>query len=276
MRLLWLTDVHLNFLPGGSMVFPVEPWFDAVLVTGDIAEATSLRELFGDFAKDLAVPVYFVLGNHDFYKGSFGAVYGIAREMAATIPNLCWLDEAEPVLLDDQTALAGNQGWFDGVLGDPNWSMVVMSDFELIDDLAVAYEPHRWVSGDRKKLLAKLRALGRRHARAAQPKLLAALALRRDVIFATHFPPFEGATWHAGKQSDNDWLPWFSCAAMGEMLDTVAAAHPHNRILVLCGHTHGEGVYYRAPNLRVLTGKARYGVPQVAGFFPKPFDGWGP
>ncbi len=54
-----------------------------------------------------------------------------------------------------------------------------------------------------------------------------------------------------------------SCLAVGEVLRSVMAAHPHRELLVLCGHTHGEGEVQILPNLFVRTGGARYGAPRI-------------
>jgi hypothetical protein len=66
MNLLWITDPHLNFLPGveASRVLggylSQEYSFDAVILSGDIAEAPTLRSLLFAFAKGIApCPIYF-------------------------------------------------------------------------------------------------------------------------------------------------------------------------------------------------------------------------
>ena len=41
------------------------------------------------------------------------------------------------------------------------------------------------------------------------------------------------------------------------------AAAPDHQMTVLCGHTHGGGEAQVLPNLRVLTGDARYGQPVI-------------
>lgn len=270
MKLCWITDPHLNFLPPKpTLGFTAKPWYDAIVMTGDIAEAPSLLRLLYEYADNepFDCPIYFVLGNHDYYRGSFEWVRQQVAE-ADLGSRLIWLDAADPILLDGETALVGAEGWYDGVLGDSYGSGVVMSDFKLIEDL-------RGASYNRGVLLGVLRERARLSVAAVRPKLLAALYLRKKVVFATHYPPFEGACWHEGKVSDKDWLPWFTCAAMGEMLSAMAANHLDSQILVLCGHTHGEGVYQHAPNLRVLTGKAAYGVPMVAGLVTSDsFAGW--
>ena len=63
--------------------------------------------------------------------------------------------------------------------------------------------------------------------------------------------------------SDDDWLPFFTCAAVGEVLRAAMSAHPDARMTVLCGHTHGAGVVDVLPNLRVITGGADYGAPAL-------------
>jgi 3',5'-cyclic-AMP phosphodiesterase len=61
------------------------------------------------------------------------------------------------------------------------------------------------------------------------------------VIVATHVPPFREAAWHQGLPSGDDFLPYFACKAMGDVLLAVAQSHPGCQILVLCGHTHAGG-----------------------------------
>jgi hypothetical protein len=75
------------------------------------------------------------------------------------------------------------------------------------------------------------------------------------------------ACWYEGRISNDDWLPHFTCKAVGEVLLEGARASPGRQLLVLCGHTHGEGSAQPLPNLRVLTGGAEYGHPKLAGFF---------
>jgi len=279
MRLLWATDIHLNFLkaPGAAQTFGaylgVEQEFDAVVVTGDIAEAPSVRVLLESFARGVGKPIYFVLGNHDFY---FGSIAGVEKELSEILlPNLVWLDQApDPILLDPDTALVGQGGWYDGLLGDAEKSRVLLSDFELIRDFKPLFHEQTWLFeyGGRADLLDKIRTLSKQHAGAARAKLLEAVKLRKHVILATHYPPFAGACWHEGKISDQHWMPWFTSGAMGAMLGEVAAEHPDHRFLVLCGHTHSPGVYEHLPNLLVLTGKAVYGAPDVAGLLELPLD----
>jgi len=74
---------------------------------------------------------------------------------------------------------------------------------------------------------------------------------------------FRDATWHQQQISDDNWLPHFSCKAVGDALRHAAESNPGCQMLVLCGHTHGGGEAQILDNLRVLTGEAEYGRPEV-------------
>jgi Icc protein len=319
MKIVWITDPHLNFLTstqihkfarsiGGHAA-------DAVVITGDIAEAPNLKHCLNEFASSLkGTDIYFVLGNHDLYRGSFAgsgqtlrykapemdeiearfiasmteaAKQEVARHLAAgrmppgeigLAPNLIWLEDIPPIeLAPSGVGLLGNMGWFDGVHGDALGSNVVMNDFESIADLRPFYHRLTWdVPGCRQDMIDRLGDIADGMACDAKGWLNEACKKYKKIVFATHFPPFKEACWHEGAVSDKNWLPWFTSAAMGKALDEVAAANPETRILVLCGHTHSPGVYRRAENLMVVTGKAVYGAPSVAGLIDEgSFEGWG-
>ena len=58
-------------------------------------------------------------------------------------------------------------------------------------------------------------------------------------------------------------IPWEGSVAVGDVLVEVVTDRPKNQVTVLCGHTHHAGVAQILQNLRVLTGSAEYGAPQV-------------
>lgn len=261
MRLAWLTDLHLNFLyPDHAAAFfedvlAQEP--DALLISGDITDARQLIPMLRQIDARLGLPLYFVLGNHDYYHGSFQAVRAAVSALAASSPTLTWLNEAGVVPLTNETALVGHDGWGDARLGNVLTTEVVLNDFLHIEELHAAFR------GGRTALVAKLNALGDEAAAHLRHHLPAALATHRRVIVVTHVPPFREACWHEGGLSDDDFLPYFACQATGDVLREVMAAHPEQEALVLCGHSHGAGAVDILPNLRVLTGGAIYGSPEV-------------
>lgn len=69
MKLLWLTDIHFGFLARLAEQAP-----QAVLLGGDLSAAPRLAEDLESIGAALQVPIYFVLGNHDFYYGSIKKV----------------------------------------------------------------------------------------------------------------------------------------------------------------------------------------------------------
>ena len=148
----------------------------------------------------------------------------------------------------------GHDGWADGRLGDYPNSDVVLNDYYLIEEL-------RWL--DPRERLKRLNALGDEAAAHFRALLPEAFERFSHLIVVTHVPPFREASCHQGQPSNDNWLPHFSCKAVGEALVEAMTAHPDRQMTVLCGHTHGAGEAQILPNLLVLTGGAVYGEPRV-------------
>ena len=251
MRLAWATDIHLDFArPEVYSAFLdslASDDCDAVLITGDIGEAGTWKRHVAAIETRAAKPVWFVLGNHDYYRSSIAGVRAGARDKG-------WLPGRGVVLLSEETALVGHDGWADGRLGDYVGSRVMLNDYLLIADLV---SPSRFVRQARMRELADEAAAHFRH------WIPAAAQRRRRILVATHVPPFRDACWHEGRISDDEWLPHFSCAAVGDALLDAADTYPEHEFTVLCGHTHGSGYVRMRPNLEVFTGGAEYGDPIV-------------
>lgn len=287
-RVAWITDPHLNFLRkseyvtdfGASVIEEHRP--QSVIITGDIGEHDNFVELLNRFNDGLqshvnsssadaykATPVhlYFVLGNHDAYGGSIASARKHATRLSLLSSTITYLTMGEVVELTPTVALVGNDGWYDARHGYPVGSNVDMNDFYHIAELSSSNDPDGYLMvrepRPRKRVIEACQVIADRYAAEAMVSLRAALAAYSTVVFATHVPPFVEATWHEGAHSNNDWLPWSSNKAMGDMLAIEADNHPHRQILVPCGHTHGEGEFMARPNLRVLTGAANYGMPAV-------------
>lgn len=261
-RVGWVSDVHLNFVdPRGVRRFFRElaaQDADAWLLTGDIAEARSLAKFLQMFEGALSAKTFFVLGNHDFYGAALKSVRCTTREFVSRSQRLVWLTDVGPQQLSSDVAIVGDDGWADGRLGNPLGTPVELADFFAIEDLAGL---------DRRDLVWNLRELGDSAAGRLEPKLRQAATTSRRVIVLTHVPPFWEASWHEGHLSDRDWVPWFTCSAVGDALMACAAAHPEVSFTVLCGHTHSSGVCSPAPNLLVYTAQAEYGTPHMQAVF---------
>ena len=259
-RLAWATDVHLNFLAAiGIDAFCeglARQEADAILLTGDIAEGPSLASLLSLVAAELKTTIYFVLGNHDYYRSSIPRVREAVTALSARSPWLVYLPAAGVVKLSREVALVGVDGWSDGRFGDYARSPIMLNDYLLIAELAGLGKAAR---------LDRLHGLGDAEAEHLRGPLAEALAGHARVLVATHVPPFKEACWHDGKVSNDDWLPHFSCQAVGEVLREAALKRPERKIRVLCGHTHSAGTAEILPNLKVMTGGAEYGEPRVQG-----------
>lgn len=258
MRAVWATDIHLNFLNSKeretffSSILEQNP--DALFITGDIAEAPTLEPLLMEMSQSIQIPLYFVLGNHDFYYSSIPQVRISLQKFCDAHQNLTYLSGNGIVQLTKKTALMGHDGWGDGRLGNYAQSPVRLSDNVLIQELeGLDYE----------KMIQKLRQFGDEAASAIQISLYEALDAYQHIIFLTHVPPFKEACWYQGRVGADDWLPFFTCKALGDALYEIMQEQEKCQLTVLCGHTHNAGIAQILPNLRVLTGSAEYGAPRV-------------
>ena len=262
MKAIWLNDLHLEFLE--ELAFEQflrqleDIHADAVLIAGDIAQAPTVEAFLRQLQDRLGGPVYFVLGNHDFYRGSISEVRSDIRSLAAGGSGLHWLSECDAIPLTDRVSLVGHDGWGDGRLGDYENSRVQLNDFALIADLSGL---------GRQERLQRLIRLGDEAAEHLGAVLPGALARSEHVVVVTHVPPFQEAAWYGGQYSAPDWLPFFSCKAVGDLLAGTMRQHPDKTMTVLCGHTHGGGQSQILPNLLALTGPARYGHPAIQKIF---------
>lgn len=247
MRATWLTDIHLNFLRPRALqqfydrVKAEQP--DALLVTGDIGESDSVVRFVDELGEQTGAPVYFVLGNHDYYRSSIR----IVRDHATRGTRRgTYLQHVDPIQLTERTVLLGVDGWGDARCGDLS-STVQLSDWNLIEDF-------RRARSDRAARCEILQRLGANEGRALRERLERVPPGARELLILTHVPPFPGACVYGGQQSDPSWLPWFTCIATGEALADYADAHPEVELTVLCGHSHGIGTCRPWPNLEIRTG----------------------
>src|SRR5678816_1871937 len=104
-RVLWLTDIHINFLKPVQLekfyqlINQEKP--DRVLISGDVGEAPRLQYYLQQLESRLPYPIYFVLGNHDYYGASFEDVKSLMQVMTHRFPRLHWLPLDGVVELSD-------------------------------------------------------------------------------------------------------------------------------------------------------------------------------
>jgi len=276
-RVAWLTDIHLDHLTefvddskanGNSVrkeisksqveffcqkVIAVNP--DSVVITGDISTANGIELHLSWLERYLpGVPVYFVLGNHDYYNGSINGVRSAIAKYNGTKTRTGWLNVMKVVKLTERTALVGHDGWYDG--GYSNWfkSNLCMNDYFLTNDFM--FQPRTL---QYQRILELATECGHHIDRYVHE---AASKGFQHVLFATHVPPFrENSRAPDGSLSDEDWLPNMSSKIAGDALLKAAKAFPRVKFTCLSGHTHTAWEQTYRPNLTCITGNAKYGDP---------------
>lgn len=231
---------------------------DVLIISGDIAQAPTIKRYLLKMAQSLTVPIYFVLGNHDYYHGSISGVRSAVTRLSEESSRLHWLNVSGIVYLSRKTCLVGHDSWCDARLGDYDQSSVILNDFLLISELSGL---------TRKELLLRLNRLGDEAAEHFKTVLPEAIKSAEHIVVLTHVPPFLEAAWYNGQYCEPDWLPFFSCKAVGDVLTETMKKHQDKRMTVLCGHTHGGGMSRILPNLVSWTGQVSYGQPVIQEIF---------
>lgn len=171
MRLAWITDPHLDHLPGSARLFAQyireETACDAAVITGDISTSQRIVEDLQALSEGLETPVYSVLGNHDYYYSSIDSVHESLNRVKSD--SVRWLDEEHAIQLSESTALIGVGGWYDARLGLAESSTLMMQDFQIIKDFS------HFSRKDRLDRIELIRSLADRAADLAREKLSTAL-----------------------------------------------------------------------------------------------------
>ena len=257
-KIAWITDIHFDFIE----YFMIERFLDkllesgpdAVFITGDIGTAQRIETYLGMIEGHLACPVFFVLGNHDYYGGSFARVKKAITLHIKDSRHLTWMNTSGVIELSPQTGLFGHDGWADGRLGSAAQSNVLLNDFFFIEEFIGLSQEGRF---------DLLNRLGDQAAEQAKSSLLEGINKFSNLIMLTHVPPFIDVCLHEGHQTDEEFLPHFSSKAMGDMLVEVMRGYPDRDLTVLCGHAHARASVDILPNLHVKVGEADYANPQV-------------
>lgn len=263
MKIAWFTDIHLNCLDKKQReVFYIEivkTKAQAILISGDIAEAASVDNILSEMDGAINLPIFFVLGNHDFYGSNVSDVYKKIKNLVASYINLSWLAEAGPNVLTDNTLLVGADGWADGRYGNYAQSHVVLNDSLMISDLFQAK-----LLG-KQSLLAQMQLLADRDAMRLERQLKSAVKQNaKKIIVLTHVPPFAEASLYQQKIATEDYLPFFSSKAVGDVLLKYAIEYKDTDFMVLSGHSHELACYRALDNLIVKVSDAEYGRPKLA------------
>lgn len=263
-KLLWLSDLHLDQAnhPLRYNLFKdlKNADYDAVLITGDTAASDSLAHHLSMLAAACdPKPLYFILGNHDFYMSDLKTTLKKVRELSSEISNLHHLQDLGVVWLTPDTALVGHHGWADARIGWGNKTYVRSPDHWCIDDFRILEKSARF------DLMGKL---GQESTRSIRRNLNAALLKATTLIVATHFPAFKTSAHYNGTPCGPCHTPHYVHASLGGMLIGTACQNLTKRFTVLSGHTHSEIRENILANLESRVAGTKRGYPQIQGILP--------
>lgn len=274
-KLFWFTDIHLDHLTeprqltngmyDGTRRYSetkvkdfcerlVAKSPDSVLITGDISIAPMIETHLLMLEKHIPrVPIYFVLGNHDFYNGSIKDVRDRLQKYNGTSGRLIWLNTQGVVSLTKETALVGHDGWYDGGYSDWFKSRLVMTEYRIVEEFRAK---------NQMVVFKTMQELAKQCADHIDKNVQAAAQTHKNVLFATHVPAFRNNSRAPDRKlSDINWLPNMSSKMAGDALIRAASAFPDTNFTCLSGHTHTSWEENYGHNLREITGQSRYGHP---------------
>jgi 3',5'-cyclic-AMP phosphodiesterase len=254
-KIAWATDIHLDrllerdYLEYKDYLQKLNP--DCLLISGDIAEGEFVCKSLSDFNDSFNFPIYFVLGNHDFYFSSFAEVEKKVGELVEKSANLYWLSKSGIIKLNETTALIGIEGWGDAGNGTFN-----LSEGSSRDVLSIA----DYKGLTREEIGELMKSKGAKYAEALRPVLREAVRIYKNVILVTHVPPFVEVCFDRSLRIIGEFKqPFYTCKAIGDLLLELMPKNPGCRMTVLCGHTHEKADVKILENLRVRVKESGYG-----------------
>lgn len=271
MKFAHISDIHLNFvtldkahgarsrktfLQGINDKISLGASF--ILLTGDITEAPFLTSELYWLSENLKRPLYYVLGNHDYWYTSFKN----ARNFAHIAQNLnkngkiCYLSTSNPIEMSLGVWLTGTDGWYDcrnfrqNEISDFLHGREALNDFDLIEDLIN-------LPGCEEEKLQIIRDFADAEIFNLKIKLQYILSKSpKKIIIGTHIPPMILPN---SKIKENH-PGFYSCRRLMEILCEICENCKNTQFYLYCGHNHGGG-NFEIDNLHISCKESRYDYP---------------
>jgi predicted phosphodiesterase len=267
MKIAWATDIHLDHLNSDAeAAFFIRSMSehspDAMFLTGDLSMSNFILKHLELIDKNVGCPVYFILGNHDYYYGDIQGTRAKVATFAKGSKHLHYLTDTGSLELTPNTVLMGHDGWYDLLYGFTGAVKFIMSDWSYISDYqgSVNKIGHRHYLSDIQKIVSVSRALAQEAVDFVYQQL--SVTSHKNKIVLTHIPPWEQASLYMGKKSEDYALPFFTSKLMGDAILNFANQNSDNKIMVLAGHTHDPFYGYITNNVVCRVGGAQYGKPK--------------
>lgn len=266
-QILWGTDLHYNFPEREylnalhekvresmeSVTDGVKDETLALLISGDTSEAHLLKSHLELIRKNINVPIFFVCGNHDYWKKKMSTTRQMITKLTEET-DIKWLGAIPYGKLTEQTAVVGHDGWYDALEGDWQNSNFFMQDWAVIPEF------HGKTMLEIVDFCRSLAHVGADHVKLGFKK--AVEDGFKNIIIVTHVPPYRQASMHKGKPGSDKTVCWYTSQIMGDALYEISAENPDVNVTVLCGHTHSTATVRVLPNLVVHVGHAEYYEPR--------------
>lgn len=256
MKLVWITDPHLDFLGP----FDRKQFFkkirshrpQGIFLTGDISNGRMVAEDLRILSREFEFPIYFILGNHDRYESSFERVNEEVKNIIDLHGNLKYLEKLPAQTLTEEIGVVGVDGWYDAGFCEPLTSLVFAGDWFSIEDF-------RNLSSQTAKM-ELMRDLANTAAFKLGEKIIQAYKNHTTVYILTHIPPFPNSSHLFGSWGAKFWDPYNSSKIMSDILYRLSEEYPQHKMIVLSGHTHVKRREIIKPNLELRVGKGLHGV----------------
>jgi len=264
-KFAWVTDCHLDHIDGdpNALIRFAESLVvhnpTGILITGDVSIAKKLVYHLSAVERIVQRPIYFVLGNHDYWGADTTQVRKAMHELTNVSPFLRYMPTMLYQAATAATAVVGHDCWYDALWGDWQNSGFTMNDWTSMGDFVQVNRNKATIVATAKKLAFD----GVTH---IHNGIKSAVRYHRNVLVLTHVPPFPQC--HIGpdgQPGSQQAMPWYVSKMLGDMLMDASKSFPAVTFTVLSGHTHGKSTFQAAKNLIVHTGAADYGHPALQG-----------
>lgn len=261
----WVTDCHLDHIDNdkslidfSTSLLTSEP--EALFFTGDISNSKRLVYHLSAVESIVQRPIYYVLGNHDYYGSSVDEVRKSMNNVVNNSQHLKYMSNVSFLSLTKKTAIIGHDCWYDAQNGNPYVNKFTMNDWRQIKDFVYASNNNINNIDGIIKCARKLAHDGMLH---LHNGIKNAVRYHSNIVILTHVPPFEESHIYNGQQGNYVYSPWYTSKLTGDLLLQASNAYPNVNFLVLCGHTHNSWSGKIRNNLHVRVGAAEYGKPSL-------------
>lgn len=258
-KYLWITDPHFNFSsPEQNKKFleHVKGYNPAgIFLTGDISTGRELSSHLKLILGILDCPIYFVLGNHDYYRSSFAHIDYEMSYLSKRHGNLHYLNNEDPISLSEKVAVIGHNGWYDAGWRTPVFPFVFWADWYFIHDFRFHDS-----NADRMSLMKYKAEVATENLKI---KLEKSLKTHHTTYLLTHFPPWPEKIDKWGGLVETFWKPYNSCKVAADMISSVMKKHPDQKLIILAGHTHRQRYENISHNIELRVGAGSHKKSQV-------------